>query len=86
MISKELGYDVSNYDTIIEKGISLIKETKLQFKTEWFNLDSLLEIIKSDKKSIGKLTMVLINDKPFLEDIENVSILNKVLNQIYEVI
>jgi 3-dehydroquinate synthase len=86
MVSKELGYDVSNYDTIIEKGISLIKETKLQFKIEWFNLELLLEIIKSDKKSIGKLTMVLIDNKPFLEDVEDISILQKVLNQIYEVI
>lgn len=86
MVSKELGYDVPNYDVVIEKGISLIKETKSQFKLEWFDLDLLLEIIKSDKKSIGKLTMVLVNDKPFLEDIEDVSILQKVLNQIYEVI
>jgi 3-dehydroquinate synthase len=86
MISKELGYDVSNYDSIIEKGISLIKSNNLSFKQEWFNLDSLLEIIKSDKKSTGKLTMVLINNKPFLEDIEDISILIKVLNQIYEII
>ena len=50
MISKELGYNVSNYDSIIEKGISLIKSNNLSFKQEWFDLDSLLEIIKSDKK------------------------------------
>jgi len=86
MISKELGYNVSNYDSIIEKGISLIKNNNLTFKQEWFDLDLLLEIIKSDKKSTGKLTMVLINDKPFLENIENTNILIKVLNQIYEII
>jgi 3-dehydroquinate synthase len=86
MISKELGYDVSNYDYIIEKGISLIKSNNLSFKQEWLNLESLLEIIKSDKKSTGKLTMVLIDNKPFLEDIEDISILIKVLKQIYEVI
>lgn len=86
MISKELDYNVSNYDSIIEKGISLIKSNNLSFKQEWFNLDLLLEIIKSDKKSTGKLTMVLIDDKPFLENIENISILQKVLKQIYEVI
>lgn len=86
MISKELGYNVSNYDSIIEKGKTLIKENKILFKQEWFNLDLLLEIIKSDKKSTGKLTMVLINDKPFLEDVENVSILKEVLKQVYEII
>ena len=86
MISKELGYNVSNYGSIIEKGLSLIKSNTLSFKQEWFDLNSLLEIIKSDKKSTGKLTMVLIDNKPFLEDVENVSILQKVLKQIYEVI
>jgi 3-dehydroquinate synthase len=86
MISKELGYNVSNYNSIIEKGSSLIKNNTLSFKQEWFDLNLLLEIIKSDKKSTGKLTMVLIDNKPFLEDVENVSILQKVLKQIYEVI
>lgn len=86
MVSKELGYNVSNYGSIIEKGTSLIKSNNLSFKQEWFNLDLLLEIIKSDKKSTGKLTMVLIDNKPFLENIEDVSILQKILKQIYEVI
>ena len=86
MVSKELGYNVSNYGSIIEKGTSLIKSNNLSFKQEWFNLDLLLEIIKSDKKSTGKLTMVLIDDKPFLENVEDISILQKVLKQIYEII
>jgi hypothetical protein len=41
-------------------------------------------IVKSDKKSTGKLTMVLIDDKPFLENVEDVSILKETLKQIYE--
>jgi 3-dehydroquinate synthetase len=86
MISKKLGYDVVNYDVIIEKGKLLLKNSKLQFKQEWFELNPLLEIIKSDKKSTGKLTMVLIDDKPFLENIENVRILQETLKQIYEII
>ena len=86
MVSKELGYNISNYGSIIEKGTSLIKSNNLSFKQEWFNLDLLLEIIKSDKKSTGKLTMVLIDDKPFLENVEDISILQKILKQIYEVI
>lgn len=86
MVSKELGYKITNYDNIIHTGISLIKDSNLTFKNEWFNLDSLLEIIKSDKKSTGKLTMVLMNDKPFLENVEDVRILQKTLNKIYEII
>jgi 3-dehydroquinate synthase len=86
MVSKELGHSVVNYDNIIKTGINLIKDSGLNFKNEWFNLEPLLEIIKSDKKSTGNLTMVLIDNKPFLENIENISILQKVLKQIYEVI
>jgi hypothetical protein len=43
-----------------------------------------MEIVKSDKKSTGKLTMVLIDDKPFLENVEDISILKETLKQTYE--
>lgn len=86
MVSKELEYNIADYDNIIKIGKNLIKDSGLDFKQEWFDLDPLIEIIKSDKKSTGKLTMVLIDNKPFLENIEDISILQKVLKQIYEVI
>lgn len=83
-LSNNLGYKVDNYDCIIEKGIDLIQKTNINFDSKWFDFDSLMEIVKSDKKSTGKLTMVLIDDKPFLENVENVSILKETLKQIYE--
>ena len=83
-VSKQLGYNIDNYELSMEKGYQMLKNSNLIFKKEWFDLNKLLEIIKSDKKSTGKLTMVLINDKPILADIENVIILKNILNKIYE--
>jgi 3-dehydroquinate synthetase len=83
-LSNNLGHKVDNYDCIIEKGIDLIRKTNINFDSKWFDFDSLMEIVKSDKKSTGKLTMVLIDDKPFLENVEDVSILRETLKQIYE--
>ena len=83
-ISKELGYKVEDYEEVMRKGYGLIKDSKMTFKQEWFNVNDLLEIIKSDKKSTGKLTMVLINNKPILADVEDLIILKNILNKIYE--
>jgi 3-dehydroquinate synthase len=83
-VSKQLGHNVDNYELSMEKGYQMLKNSNLIFEKEWFDLNKLLEIIKSDKKSTGKLTMVLINDKPILADVENVIILKNILNKIYE--
>jgi 3-dehydroquinate synthase len=83
-ISKELGYNVEDYDISMGKGYQMLKNSNLVFKQNWFQPDELLNIIKSDKKSTGKLTMVLIDSKYILADIEDVSILNNILNKIYE--
>jgi 3-dehydroquinate synthetase len=83
-LSNNLGYKVDNYDFIIKTGIELVRRANITFSSEWFNFYPLMEIVKSDKKSTGKLTMVLIDDKPFLENIEDISILIETLKQTYE--
>jgi len=83
-LAYELNYKVNNYKEILEKGISLFRESNLKLESEWFNLDSLMTIVKSDKKSTGKLTMVLVDDKPFLVDIKDITILKNILKQTYE--
>ena len=50
-LASKLGYQVNNYDAILDKGISLIKDSKLVLKSEWFDLNKLLPIIKSGLKS-----------------------------------
>jgi len=83
-ISKQLGYNIDDYELSMEKGYQMLKNSNLAFKKEWFDINKLLEVIKSDKKSTGKLTMVLINDKPILADVEDIIILENILNKIYE--
>jgi len=83
-VSKYLGYEVTNYQTILNKGIKLIKDSRIELERDWFSLDKLLEIVKSDKKSIGQLTMVLIDKEPFLKNIEDVEVIRKALNETYE--
>jgi len=83
-LSKKLGYLVPEYKQIMDHGNELIEKTNITFKKEWFNFSSLMEIIKSDKKSTGKLTMVLINTRPTLVDVDNIDQVNIVVNEIYE--
>jgi 3-dehydroquinate synthase len=83
-VSKQLGYNVDGYELSMEKGYQMLKNSNLAFEKEWFDINKLLEVIKSDKKSTGKLTMVLINNQPILADIENIIILENILNKIYE--
>lgn len=83
-VSQKLGYEVPNYELILEKGLNLIKASKISFDSDWFNLPPLLEIIKSDKKSTGELTMVLISNEPFLKNIQNPLILTSILQSTYE--
>lgn len=83
-ISKHIGFNVNNYDVILIKGASLLKMSEMKFRKEWFDFDLLLPIIKSDKKSTGQLTMVLIDNSPLLKDIENLDIIQPILTKIYE--
>lgn len=83
-ISKHIGFNVNNYDLILNKGASLLKMSEMKFRKEWFDFDLLLPIIKSDKKSTGQLTMVLIDNNPLLKDIENLDIIQPILTKIYE--
>ena len=83
-IANKLQYNVPNYDLLLQKGIELIHRTNIELKQSWFDLDDLLEVVKSDKKSTGKLTMVLSTNHNFLQDIENTDIIKQVLQETYE--
>lgn len=83
-ISKQCGYNIDNYNLVLDKGVKLIKDSCLLLDKQWFNCNDLLEIVKSDKKSTGKLTMVLIDNCPILKDVENISCVEKSLKETYE--
>jgi 3-dehydroquinate synthase len=83
-IANKLKYKVPNYDLLLLKGKELINRSNIKLEQSWFDLDSLLEIVKSDKKSTGKLTMVLSTDHNFLQDIEDIKIIKQALQETYE--
>jgi 3-dehydroquinate synthase len=83
-IAQSLGHTVEHFDQIINTGVTLFRASNVSIESEWFDFDTLLEITKSDKKSTGELTMVLVNDKPFLEVVNNFSIVKEALKETYE--
>jgi 3-dehydroquinate synthase len=83
-IASKLEYKVPNYNQLLEKGIELINKANIKLEQSWFDLENLLEIVKSDKKSTGKLTMVLSTNHNFLQDIEDIKIIKQALQETYE--
>lgn len=83
-IAQSLGHTVEHFDQIINTGVTLFRASNVSIESEWFDFDTLFEITKSDKKSTGELTMVLVNDKPFLEVVNNFSIVKDALKETYE--
>lgn len=83
-ISKMCGLDVPNYEEAISKGKELISKACVNFNPSWFEFDKLITATKADKKSTGKLTMVLINNCPVIENVENLDIVETAIQQIYE--
>lgn len=83
-ITSKLEYKVPNYNQLLEKGIELINKANIKLEQSWFDLENLLEIVKSDKKSTGKLTMVLSTNHNFLQDIEDIKIVKQALQETYE--
>lgn len=84
-IAVELGYEVNDYDVILNTAISLLYDSKINLEKEWFDSINLLDIIKSDKKSNGDLVMVLVKEsQPRLEVIKNITIIYNILTNTYE--
>jgi 3-dehydroquinate synthase len=85
-IASKLEHKVPNYNQLLKKGIELINIANIKLEQSWFDLESLLEIVKSDKKSTGKLTMALSTDHNFLQDIEDIKTVKQALQETYETI
>ena len=83
-VSNKLRYIVPDYEFAFDLGKKLIKESGIQLQKSWFDFDVLKEIVKSDKKSEGNITMVLINRTPFLTNVENDDILSETLRKVHE--
>ena len=83
-ISHRLGYTVNDRTKILDIGRSLLSQSGINFDKNWFIFERLFDIIKSDKKSTGKLTMILIDSEPVIRDVENTEIMQELLDEFYE--
>ncbi len=83
-VSKSKGYYISNYDDYITSACSLINMAKIKLNKEWFNFETLLPIIQSDKKNTGVINMVLYNIYPIIEPIHDLEVLKQALIETYE--
>jgi 3-dehydroquinate synthase len=63
---------------------NILKNT-INIEENWFDYDSLMECVKSDKKNTGFLNMVLLKDnKPVIQKIDDYSIIKEALVNVYE--
>jgi len=83
-ISKKLGYTIEKYDSYLFDGKDILDTLKLKLNPDWFDFDKLLAIIKSDKKNTGVINMILINDGPVIQSINDLKILEESLKETYE--
>jgi 3-dehydroquinate synthase len=83
-VSKSMGYYISNYESYIEAGQKLIKKSKIQLNKEWFDFETLLPIIQSDKKNTGIINMILYDSGPNIQPIHDLEILETALKETYE--
>ncbi len=84
LISAELGYAVVDLEEILSIGNDLIRRSNVQLEKEWFEFFNLQPVIKSDKKSTGNLTMVLMNNgQPVLADVDRLDMIQPILNRVY---
>lgn len=84
-VSKYHEYNISLYNHYIDAGISLIKQSKINFDESWFDFNNLLKVIKSDKKNTGQLNMILINqDKPVIMSVSDIGLIERSVKEVYE--
>jgi len=63
---------------------NILKNT-INIEENWFDYDSLMECVKSDKKNTGCLNMVLLKDNnPVIQKIDDYSIIKEALVNVYE--
>lgn len=84
LISKELNLNIPNLDLILKYAKDMLSNTMLH--KEWFNLESILDAVKQDKKNTGKIVDVLISDTPVLSTIDDVSLIEKALSDTFQLI
>lgn len=77
-------YSDDDYNKSLTLAKNILKNS-IDLKQNWFDFDSLMECVKSDKKNTGCLNMVLLKDNyPVIQKIDDYSIIKKALENVYE--
>jgi len=69
---------------IYSTGIELVRKSNLKLDKEWFNVENLINVARTDKKSNGDIRIVLMSHEPFLEKITNMDIISEAIYKTYE--
>jgi 3-dehydroquinate synthase len=89
LIALKISVDFYNYDkedfALALNLAKIILKNTINIEENWFDYDSLMECVKSDKKNTGFLNMVLLKDnKPVIQKIDDYSIIKEALVNVYE--
>ena len=89
LIALKISVDFYNYDkedfALALNFAKIILKNTINIEENWFDYDSLMECVKSDKKNTGFLNMVLLKDnKPVIQKIDDYSIIKEALVNVYE--
>ena len=77
-------YNKEDFALALNLAKNILKNT-INIEENWFDYDSLMECVKSDKKNTGCLNMVLLKDnKPVIQKIDDYSIIKEALVNVYE--
>jgi 3-dehydroquinate synthase len=77
-------YNKEDFALALNLAKNILKNT-INIEENWFDYDSLIECVKSDKKNTGCLNMVLLKDNnPVIQKIDDYSIIKEALVNVYE--
>jgi 3-dehydroquinate synthase len=77
-------YNKEDFTLALNLAKNILKNT-INIEENWFDYDSLMECVKSDKKNTGCLNMVLLKDNnPVIQKIDDYSIIKEALVNVYE--
>ena len=77
-------YNKEDFALALNLAKNILKNT-INIEENWFDYDSLMECVKSDKKNTGCLNMVLLkNNNPVIQKIDDYSIIKEALVNVYE--
>lgn len=82
-MSVNLGFSVTNFKSIMELGQHLLNLSKIQLLYKWFDFNSLVSFILSDKKNTEYgLNMILIkNNKPIIHHFDDLIFVKSILEK-----